>query len=102
MGRLSVWGRMVVVLVMLVALGAAAGPARTAATATFDWSMPDRSRGDANADGLIDYFTPTTVCTGSTVASCVTHAPTSPHDIEPAFWRVDLDACASAPSDATY
>ena len=102
MRRVGLWGRMVVVLVALAALGAAAGPARTAATATFDYSMPDRFGDDANGDGLVDYYTPTTVCSGDTVASCVTHGPTNAHAMEPAQWRVDLDACDSTPSDATF
>jgi PKD repeat protein len=104
MRRASLWARLVVLLATLAALGAAAGPAgtQTASTVAFDWSMPDRFGDDANGDGLIDYFTPTKVCTGSTVASCVTHAPTSPHDIEPTFWRVDLDACAGSASGATF
>ena len=102
MRRAVLWSRLVVVLVALVGLGAAAGPARTAAVATFDYSMPDRFGEDGNGDGLVDYFTPTQVCSGDTAASCVTHGPTNPRAIEPAFWRVDLDGCASTPSDATF
>ena len=102
MRRAGLWGRMLVVLAVVVALGAAAGPARTAATATFDYSMPDRFGDDSNGDGLVDYFTPTTVCSGDTVAAWGTHEPTSPHAMEPAQWRVDLDACDSTPSDATF
>ena len=103
--RFTPWlRRTLVLLTAAIAVTAVIGPSASGAgsAAAFDWTMPDRFGDDANGDGLIDYFTPTTVCTGSTVASCVTHAPTNPHDIEPTFWRVDLDACASSPSDATY
>ena len=51
MRRAVLWSRLVVVLVALVGLGAAAGPARTAAVATFDYSMPDRFGEDGDGDG---------------------------------------------------
>ncbi|MGH3070858.1 MAG: PKD domain-containing protein [Gaiellaceae bacterium] len=102
MRRARLWTRAVLLLAVVLALGAAAGPAhpQAASLATFDWSMPDRFGDDANGDGLVDYFTPTTVCTGDSVATCDEREPTTVHEMKPEHWRVDLDACASTPSDA--
>jgi hypothetical protein len=64
---------------------------------TFDWSMPDRFGGDSNNDGLIDYYTGHDDCEGAEAPSqCTWYPPTSPFQIAPSTWHVDLDACDSA------
>ena len=74
----------------------APGPhvAPVVAAATFDYSMPDRYGMDADGDGVVDSFVPTTTCVDED-GPCTEHAATSAFDVRPPRWRVDLDACAS-------
>ncbi|HTL86285.1 MAG TPA: PKD domain-containing protein [Acidimicrobiia bacterium] len=63
---------------------------------TFDWSMPDRFGMDANGDGLVDYFTGSDYCPTDQADECAHLPKTSPYDISPSSWHVDLTACDSS------
>jgi hypothetical protein len=77
-------------------------PARAQApgpTATFTWSLPDRTV-DANNDGRIDHYYVDDVidqANGGTIPNSCCSVPTD--QIDPSTWPVQFNACDSTPSD---
>src|SRR5438105_1609242 len=61
-------------------------------TASFEWSMPDRSV-DLNHDGFIDSYFNSADPAASYQANACCSVP--PQQIDPAAWQLDVDACAS-------
>jgi PKD domain len=69
--------------------------------AEFTWTMPKRFGSDLNGDGLVDYFTPSDFCTTDDATTCAHVPKTTPFDIAPGEWHVDLDACRSLLADVS-